>query len=305
MYYGGKMQFEHLMLFSKIASEKSISKVAVENHISQSALSQQMKRLEDEIGFTLFERSNRGIDLTPAGELISKYALQFIVIYKNMRDDLDNLKSNFGTVRIFATNVAAEYALPCSLFKVKIHFPHYSFSLTASRSANVIQQVLNGSADIGFIVGKASDPELICTEAFSDKIYLVTNKNTKAGNDITMDQLYQYPLIMLDKASSSHKLIKEYIVGQGGVMDKLKIMCYLESTESVKSAVINQNGLAFLPYLAIKKELYHKQLRIINLQNFDLNCDIYSIHRSKKEINNPELYSVIEYFITTVNKSIC
>ena len=60
------MQLEHIMLFSKIAEEKSISRVAQASHISQPALSQQMQRLEEEVGQKLFERSNRGIELTEA-----------------------------------------------------------------------------------------------------------------------------------------------------------------------------------------------------------------------------------------------
>ncbi|MEG0018953.1 MAG: LysR substrate-binding domain-containing protein, partial [Oscillospiraceae bacterium] len=117
--------------------------------------------------------------------------------------------------------------------------------------------------------------------------------------------LYKYPLIMLNESFSSYRLVKEYIIEQGIAADKLKIMCHLDSTESVKSAVMSQHGLAFLPYMAMKKELYQKQLKIINLEDFDLNYDVYSIHRTKAEIGNDKLYEVIKYFITTVNKSIC
>ena len=70
------MQLDYISLFNKIVKEKSISKVANECHLSQPALSQQMKKVEDSIGMRLFERSNRGIELTEAGKLVHHYFLQ-------------------------------------------------------------------------------------------------------------------------------------------------------------------------------------------------------------------------------------
>ncbi|MEG2073289.1 MAG: LysR family transcriptional regulator [Angelakisella sp.] len=299
------MQLEHIILFSKIAREKSISKVAANSHISQPALSQQMQRLEEEVGQKLFERSNRGIELTHAGVIMEKYATQFMQVYSNFRQDMDNLQSNFGTVRIAATPVAANYALPCSLFKVKHRFPDNEFSLIDVCSQEVIQQVLGGNADIGFVVGRSDNPGLICREAFSDKIYLVAKSDYYVPEAISMEELRRLPLIMLGESSGTYRLVCDYLTRQGYDVQKFNVAANLGSTESVKSAVLAQHGLAFLPYMAIKKEIYQKQLKIINLKNFDLNCDVYSIHRPKEAVDNDELFSIIKYFITTVTKSIC
>lgn len=299
------MQLEHILLFYKIANIKSISKVAAANHISQPALSQQMQRLEEEVGQKLFERSNRGITLTRAGIVMQKYAAQFLQTYEDFQKEMQGLRTNFGTVRILATPVAAGYALPCSLFKVKQRFPEYGFSLNAMRSGDVIQRVCSGSADIGFIVGPTLTPGLVCAEAFSDKVYLVGKTDYPISESIPMEEIYRHPLVMLDETFSSYRLVCDYLRHKGVDTTKLHVMCNLDSTESVKSAVMAQHGLAFLSYMAIKKEIYQKQLKVISLEGLDLNCDVYSIHRKREDIDNDELYSVIKYFITTVNKSIC
>ena len=299
------MQLEHILLFYKIANAKSISKVAAASHISQPALSQQMQRLEEEVGQKLLERSNRGIELTRAGIIMQKYVAQFLQVYDNFQQDMQNLQTNFGNVRILASPVAAGYALPCSLFKVKQRFPDYGFSLNAAHSTDVIQRVESGGADIGFIVGPTATPGLICAEAFSDKVYLVAKASYHIAEKISVDELYRHPLVMLDETFSSYRLVRDYLIRQGIRTENLHVMCNLDSTESVKSAVLAQHGLAFLPYMAIKKEIYQKQLKIITLEGFDLNCDVYSVHRFKDDIDNDGLFSVIKYFITTVNKSIC
>ena len=79
----------------------------------------------------------------------------------------------------------------------------------------------------------------------------------------------------------------------------------MESTEAIKSAVLSEHTLAFLPYMAVKKELYQKHLKVIALEDFDIDCNIYSIHRTRSAINSAETYAITMYFINTVNKSIC
>ena len=87
------MLLEQISMFSRIAKEQSISKAAQAIHISQPALSQQMQRLEEELGVKVFERSNRGIILTRAGEVMQKYSEQFLETYSNLKEELDRLES--------------------------------------------------------------------------------------------------------------------------------------------------------------------------------------------------------------------
>jgi len=103
------MQLDQLILFDRIASEKSISKVAEESHLSQPALSQKMRKLEEEMDIKLFERSNRGIELTEAGMMVQKYFHQIISAYDEMQEELGNLKQHSGTVRILASPVVGQY----------------------------------------------------------------------------------------------------------------------------------------------------------------------------------------------------
>ena len=68
------MNIEYLRFFYEVASVKSISKVANNSHISQPALSQQIHKLEDNLGYKLLDRSNKGVQLTEAGKIVEKYA---------------------------------------------------------------------------------------------------------------------------------------------------------------------------------------------------------------------------------------
>lgn len=299
------MLLENLVIFGKVAKEKSISKVATANHISQPALSQQMQRLEEELGVKLLNRSNRGIELTDAGHIMKRYALQFEKIYENLREEIDNLKENQLTFRIAATPVVCNYALPCHLFKMSKQFSNCAFSLKDEPSKEIIVQVQNGQAEIGFIVGQCEADSLVQVPAFSDKIYLVADINAEVPEITGVQDICSLPLVMLNSGFSSHRLVCSYLNKMGCAEDSLIVNCYLNSTEAVKSAVSAGLGMAFLPYMSVKKELYLKEFKIIEVPGFDLSYDIYSIYRADGEERSNTVNEILKYIVTNVQKSIC
>lgn len=298
------MLLENVIMFSKIANEKSISKVASANHISQPALSQQMQRLEEELEIKLLVRSNRGIELTEAGKVMQKYAVQFEKTYKNLREELDNLKESNVTFRIAASPVICNYALPCNLYKLNKMFPQCAFSLQDEHSDEVVLHVQNGQADVGFIVGRSNAPDLTETLAFSDKIYLIANKHATVPALKNLQDIGKLPILMLNSQFSSYRLVYEYLK-QAGCSTQLNVSNSLNSTEAIKSAVSAGYGMAFLPYMAVKKELYMKEFQIVEIPGFDLNYDIYSIYRADGEDRSETINEIIQYLVTTVNKNIC
>lgn len=299
------MLIEQIYMFDRIAREKSISKAASASHISQPALSQQMQRLKEELGVKLFERSNRGISLTKAGEVMQKYSEQFLETYSDLKEELDNLQTYNGTFRIAATPVACNYALPCCLYKVNHKYPSYSFSLNSIPSKEVIHRIERGQADLGFIVGNIQSDKLVCSPAFSDKICLVASNGFHIPDKVTIDKLKRIPMVMLNEQFSSYRMLVQYLDQQGYPIEKFKIMFQLDSTESVKSTVMAGHGVAFLPYITIKKEVYQKQIKIIHVTDFDLNYDVYSIYRNHDAKENQVMEEIVKYFISIVSKSIC
>lgn len=110
---------------------------------------------------------------------------------------------------------------------------------------------------------------------------------------------------MLNEQFSSYRLLRQYLDQQGHPVEKFKVMFQLDSTESVKSTVMAGHGVAFLPYITIKKEVYQKQIKIIPVTDFDLNYDVYSIYHMHEAKENQTLEEIVKYFISIVSKSIC
>ena len=299
------MQLEHLELFLKIAKEKSISKVADASHISQPALSLQMQKMEDALDTKLFERSNRGINLTDSGVLMQRYAAQLIFTYNQFLEELHNLCHNNETCRVAATQVAANYAIPCTLVKAKEHFPGYTFTLSSMSSSAVIRHVLDKQADIGFIVGETKEPNLYCRNIITDQIVLVAATKYKVEDSLTLEELKTYPLIMLDENYSSYRMIERQLKSMGYTMDDFNVSYNMDYTEAVKSMVVGRNGLAFLPYMTVKKEIYLEQLRIVEIKDLSLRYDVSIIYHNCKGNKNSQMAAVKRYFENIVPETIC
>lgn len=105
------MRISTLRYFYEVAQIKSISKVAAIFHISQPALSNQLFKLESEFGEKLFERSNRGVELTEKGEILYEYAKEIIMQYDNLLQDMKSESPDQRKIKISISNIYANYVV--------------------------------------------------------------------------------------------------------------------------------------------------------------------------------------------------
>ncbi|WP_432407790.1 LysR family transcriptional regulator [Wukongibacter sp. M2B1] len=298
------MHIECFEYFYKVATVKSISKVAKSAHISQSALSQQIQKLEDSLGFKLLERSNKGVRLTEMGNIALKYSDNITRTYKTMIEELENAKRKKQILRIEAVFPIANYALPCTLYETKEKFQNHNYDLVSNFSENIKQNVLNNICDMGFIYGKPSDDSFSYFKVGTDKIVLVASMDYKIQDEISTRELMEYPLITLKEETEIEEKLKKNIENLGYNFEGLNTLFDLHSIEAVKASVLKGYGISFLSYLTIKQEIYKKQIKVIDFKDFSLDCDVYLI--TKKDSHSNELANeFIQYFKKIGQKSFC
>lgn len=298
------MHIEYLKYFCEVASIRSISKVAFSSHISQPALSQQIQRLEDSLGYKLLERSNKGVELTEAGLIVAKYAKNLIKTYDNMIEDLAAINKRNSTIRIEACPTMATYALPCTIYKIKEHFPDYDYNLTSNLSDQIESNLLNDICHVGFIQGKPNDSDLSASKIGTDRMVFVASADFYIKDKITLTELKAYPLVMLHEKDKCRKQIDDSFKEHGADISSYNILFSLDSTESVKSSVLKGHGLSILPYISIKQELYSKQLKIINVVDIDLNYDIYIAYKRSQDMSK-RIKDFIYFLKEIGEKSFC
>lgn len=298
------MHIEYLKYFYEVASVKSISKVANSSHISQPALSQQIQRLEDSLGFKLLERSNKGVELTDAGRIVEKYAKNLIRYYDNMVEDLVAINKKNCTIRIEACTTMATYALPCTIYRIKEQFPSYNYCLISNLSDIVENNVINDACDIGFVQGKPKDPDIVSSKVGTDRMVLVASSDFNIRNEVMLEELVKYPFVMLHDQDKCRRQVDDVLRENGLDLGKLNVLFNLDSTESVKSSVLKGHGLSFLPYISVKKELYTKQLREITVPGLEINYEVYIIYRRDRDMSR-YLRDFIQFLKKIGEKSFC
>ncbi len=298
------MHIECFEYFYKVAMAKSISKVANSAHISQPALSQQLQKLEESLGYELLTRSNKGVELTEKGSIVFKYADNILRTYEAMMEQLEDDSKDGQTIKIEACWPIATYALPCIFYKIKNKFPRHNYELKSNSYDAIEENVKNNIADLGVIYGKPNDESLSYYKIGTDKIALVASYDYEIDEEITFENLLSYPFVLLNDKLNIKEILINRMKKLGCKSKELNILYMSDSTESVKSSIYKGYGIAFLPYISIKKELYNKQLKLIEISDFSIEYPMYSINKKSSRLCK-SVNEFIEYFKKVGKESLC
>lgn len=299
------MRIDHLQTFLRVVEEGSISKVAEEMSISQSALSQQIKSFEEYLKTPLFDRGPNGVVPNMCGKIVYRHAQQICGTWNDMELAIHEALNSNLVFKIAATPNIYSYALPCTLFHIRNRFPDFVLDIEMMSSQQVEQHIKNGFADMGFIIGEPEAQNLYRKKVFSDKMHLVKGEQNLTPKNITCDELMAYPLMMLSHRHRTRQLLDDYLKVIGIKASSLKILYELNSTESLKMSTIHGFGLSFAPYMSIKKELYNKQLDIVHLEGFELESEYYLIRKEKQKDKTAAHKQISSYIEGIVQTTVC
>ena len=276
------MNIESLRYFFLIAKAGNISSVAKEVHLTQSALSQQIQKLENDLDKKLLVRSNKGVTITDAGKIVSLYAENILRTYDTMIGELDEAEKENVVLKIEACHSVADYALPCTLMLANGMHPNHKYALTGNESGNVIINVANNICDVGFICGKdvqIDNEDVVSTKVGINNILLVGKNDDTYPDEITLDKLLDYCLITFPEKNYITGLLEKNLKQAGHNQSNINCNLRVEGIEGAKILISRNFGVAFLPYISVKEELYKKQFKKITVSDFDMDIDIYMLYK--------------------------
>ena len=293
------MNIDSLKYFYMIAKEGNISNVAKHVHISQSALSQQIQKLESELGSKLMERSNKGVSLTPVGEIVYRYASKSINIYEQMLNAMREYEKENNLVKIKASHSIADYALPCTLMLANKRYPLHRYELSSGSVEEIVANVSNNIYDLGFTYSTAEtqidDDNVAWTKIGTNKIVLVGKYDTKAPKKMTVEQLMGSCMITFTGESDITETLFTNFEKLGYTVGNVGCNLEVRTIESAKTLVSKGHGVAFLPYISVKEELYKKEFMQIEVPEFNMDMELVMLF-------NQEHTTYVHEFITWFNK---
>ena len=280
------MELRQLTMFLSIVRHGTFSKAAQHLFLSQPTLSVQISALEQELGVKLFERQGKNITLTPAGEILQRYATDIASLHDRAVQEISQYKNTIaGSITLYSSTIPADYILPGLIAKFIRCHPDVYIELRRADSGAVWDRVLAYEVDFG-IVGALKNHHSVDSIPFRTDELVVIAPPVEPYNNwpalIPASTLIAQPLVLRELGSGSPKTLDDAFIKKGIPLDKLNIKTRLESIEAVKTAVRNRLGVAVVSQLAVKQEAAAKELLVFTVSDLDLRRKFYLIKQQRK-----------------------
>ncbi len=287
-----------------IAKAGNISSVAKSVHLSQSALSQQIQRLETDFEKKLLIRSNKGVQLTPDGKIVYKFASNILRTYEHMMEELESESRKNIIIKIEAPSSLADYALPCTMIKANDKYQLHKYELSSNPSYEILQNVSNNICDVGFSYMKTPNgyDGVLCQRAGINRIILAAPNNSDYPDAISLSELSDICLITLTGKTDINEIIFDKLEKLGVPKNELNCNLRVEGIVGAKMMINRGYGMAFLPYISVKEELYKKQFKEVKVEGLDMDLDIYLLY---KQIHTEHVEAFLEWFKQNGEASFC
>lgn len=253
------MADRRLQVFHTVARLLSFTKAAESLHMTQPAVTFQVRQLEEYFNTRLFDRTHNRISLTEAGEEVFKYADQIFELYSQMENSIRELTGEIrGVVTIGASTTIAEYMLPSLLGDFKAKFRDVDIHLKVSNTEGIVSMVESNVIDLGVVEAPVSNKNLVvekCTE--DDLVAIMPPGHALAEKKaLTLTEVLKFPFICREEGSGTREVIAEYMAKteecDPGCMN---VAMELGSPEAVKGAVEAGMGVSVMSSSTIQKEL--------------------------------------------------
>ncbi|RED35057.1 LysR family transcriptional regulator [Paenibacillus sp. VMFN-D1] len=265
------MESGDLRIFRAVAEEGSITRAAQRLQYVPSNVTGRIRQLEEGLQTPLFIRSNRGMELTPAGERLLGYARQILNLLDEAEKSVQAEDAPRGPLRIGAIESAAAAHLPGRLAAYYARYPHVSLSLATGNSRVLMQQVLDRELEGAFVYGPVPHSQLEQIPSYDEELVLLS----EAGAASLQEQL-QKPMLILS-TGCTHRSRVERLLAEAGVQHP-QIMEF-GSLEAVLGGVASGLGVALLPRSNTLQSPNEKNIEVLTLPESYREVVVYFIYR--------------------------
>lgn len=280
------MDFSQLETFLSIAEEKSFSRAAEKMLRTQPAISIAIKRLEEELGESLFDRSSKNGSLTEAGRILLSYAQRMINLRDEAKESVSELRGMFrGRLTIGANESTSLYLLPPLLMEYRKRHPKIKIEVFRAVSEKIPLEVSERNLDFGFLSYDPMHPNLQSLEIHRDELVLVVLPNHPLAKQkqVTVKDLAEEQFVAHNvKTPSRTKIFELFAQNQ----TPLNICLELATLETIKEFVLLEAGIAILPRLAVEAEIKSGKLAEVPVKGMKIEKTLRLVYRREASLSH-------------------
>jgi len=281
------MHIESLKVFCDLVDLQSFSLAAERNFVTQSAVSQQIRSLEERFKRKLLERvrGRRDVKLTPAGEVFYREAKNVLSAFDQLQESLRGLVGKIGgTVKVACTYSVGLHEMPAKVGEFMSKFPSARIDLEYSRTTRVVRDVLNGSVELGILAFPDPRRGLTIVQMPTDRMVLVCPPGHKFSSrtQVRTKDLDGIDFVHFERDTPTRKAT-DRILKAAGV--EVKKVAEFDNIETIKRAVEVGFGVAILPLPAVVDVEKAGRLAVVKLAEKDWVRPVGVIHRSDRSLS--------------------
>jgi len=280
------MDLHYLEIFNAVAKHSSYKKASEILHISQPALSIQVKKLEGQTALKLFYKIGNKMYLSESGSMLYEYTKKIFSIVEEMENNISSQNEFIGgTINLGGSNTPGTYILPVVIGEMKKLYPTVTFSLHIANTSEITTLIENGTLDVAVNGGDCNYSNYIFVEKlFDNRLVMVASPKNKLFEKeyIDIDALSEESFIVHETTSQLYSCFKIFI-DEFNIPEN--ICMYLGSIDAIKHAVNANLGISIMPYYAVKFEIKMGLLKELNIERRKIDYPYNLIYNKNKNIS--------------------
>ncbi len=291
------MEDHKLKVFCTVAETKSFSKASEIIRLTQPAVSLLIQAIEETYETKLFDRSSNTVTLTPAGEMLYKYAKEILNLYAVAEKDIGGITGFVkGSFSVGASSTIGNYLLPGVIADFRKTHPKIKVHLLVGNTKRVVELLNAGSIDIGLVEGDVARQKIVVDKLVTDELALIVppiHPLAKKRN-ISIFEITKEPFIFREEGSGTRQVIEKYLGKYSITPQDMLISMVLGSTEAIKESVENGIGIAIVSRWAVRKEIKYGTLKPLSFKEEKMLRD-FSLIFQKKAISSHAVDEFLSY----------
>ncbi|MHB8909148.1 MAG: LysR family transcriptional regulator [Syntrophales bacterium] len=291
------MNVDQMKAFHKVAATRSFTKAARELFLTQSAISQQIRALENEIGGRLFDRSGKRIRLTGEGEVLLTYTEKLFDLHEEIETLFGSLRTlRTGKIAVGATAVIGTYFMPTVISAYHRQYPGIEVDLRMGNSEQILRMILDREVDLG-VAGMVKKPATLKSVFIhrEELIFVCSPQNPLAARKkVSLGDLDRIPFIWREKGTQTLALVQRWFQ-EHATADFPHQTLSLANMEAAKRIVEEGYGVTIIPATAARREIEAGLLKPLNVQGFNVTVDYGLFFREGRQFSR-----VAESFLETL-----
>ena len=281
------MHIETLKVFCDLVDMQGFSLAAERNFITQSAVSQQIRTLEEKFDRRLLERvrGRREIRLTPAGEVFYREARAVLQAFDQLEENMRSLVGRIGgTVKVATVYSVGLHELPPKVREFMTKFPTVKIDLEYSRTTRVVRDVLDGTVELGVVTFPEQKRGLTVVPMNGDRLVLICPPDHEFAERelIKAKELNGQKFVFFERDIPTRKATDKILKANGVEVEKV---AEFDNIETIKRSVEVGFGLAIVPHPSVISEEKREQLAVVELAEKEWVRPVGVIFRSDRSLS--------------------